>query len=594
MFIKLSRFNSLRNQMLFGFLLVMLVILFVVGILTFDSVSKLLKNNAEKHIQQTAVQANGRLEAVLNQIDSLTTQVATHPYVQQLLLNQQAGKQATFSERQALITSVKVVQTYANGVNYVDLYNSNNNRLFPLDDRSLESKVSPEWIARALQNKGKLVWVGIDPANPNAVLAIRSISLIDHWFTPGGYLVISLDRKVFKISGSLSEEDGSNETMLVVGRNNTLIAANDARFDARFTPSDIKPLVEAKDPTVTIDDKRYMLVKQTSEVTGWTLLILTPMSAITSGISVLRTAILFSAGIGGGLFFMLSFGLSTIITRPIFRLIKTMRRARLGGLKPITEVTSTIEINELNHSYNQMVEHMNDLIKLVYEKEILQNRTELKALQAQINPHFLFNTLEALYWSLQEKDESELAEFVVVMSDLFRYTITGPNKDEWVTLRDELEHIERYLLIMKVRFGDRISWQIDAPPEYSTIRLPKLLVQPLVENAILHGFEGKIGPGSVAVRVAPSEDHQYLHITVEDDGKGMDEETLQKLMTALKTGGKNPVAKGSGIGIVNVQQRVKLYFGSTEDEDGPGINIHSSEGAGTSIRLTIPMKMGEN
>lgn len=137
---RISRWNTLRNQMLVGFLFVMMIILFVVGVVTFDSVSRLLKNNAEKHIQQTAIQANGRLEAVLNQIDSLTTQVATNAYVQQLLLNEKNGKQATFSERQGLLASIRIVQTYADGITSVELYSSEYRRLFPLDGSNLEKK----------------------------------------------------------------------------------------------------------------------------------------------------------------------------------------------------------------------------------------------------------------------------------------------------------------------------------------------------------------------------------------------------------------------------------------------------------------------
>ncbi|WP_410771257.1 sensor histidine kinase [Fontibacillus sp. BL9] len=586
--LRLNRWYTLKNQMLVGFLFVMMIILFVVGIITFDSVSRLLKNNAEKHIQQTAIQANGRLEAVLNQIDSLTTQVATDQYVQELLLNERNGKLATFSERQKLLASMKIVQTYADGITSVEMYSSENRRLFPLDGSSLDKKVSLEWIVKARESKGRIVWVGIDPMEPNTVLAIRSISLIDQWFMPGGYLLVRMDREAFKISESLSGGAGK-EAMLVVGQNYTLIAANDERFSA----VNIKPLIEADEPWVSIGKEKYMLVKQQSVVTGWTFLILTPVSAITDGISVLRTAIFVSAGIGTLLFIVLSFLMSTIITRPIFKLIKTMRSARLGGLKPIaTQISSTIEINELNHTYNQMVEHMNELIELVYEKEIIQSRTELKALQAQIHPHFLFNTLEALYWALQERQEEELAEYVVAMADLFRYTITGPNKEEWVTLEDELEHIERYLLIMKMRMGERMTWSISSLPAYASVKMPKLLIQPLVENAILHGFESKIGAGSVSVTVTLADDNMHLVVTVEDDGKGMDDEMLRTIVNALQTG-KIPSAKGSGMGIFNVQQRLRLYYGSDSEEERTGLSIRSGNHGGTAVSLRLPIQTGE-
>ncbi|MBO7747461.1 sensor histidine kinase [Paenibacillus sp. MWE-103] len=578
---KLSKLNTLRNQMLLGFLFIMLIILAFVGGITFNAVSELLKNNAEKHIQQTAVQANGRLESVLDQIDSLTTLVSTNGYVQQLLLKDMHGKPSTFAERQALPPIINLVQMYTDGIKSVELYNKDGERLYPLDGGNLGDKVSEDWIAQTTAKKGGIVWFGIDPSDPSSLLAMRRISLVDQYFSTGGYLLIRADRGKFALKDPLSG-DAQAETMLLIARDGQLIASND---DA-VSQAEAAGLTASNDQTVAIGSRSFILVKQRSSVTGWTLLILTPVDTITKGISVVRTTIVVSACIGTFLFALFSFFLSTMITRPVFRLIKTMRGTRLGVLKPTASVSSTIEIKELNHSYNQMVGNINGLIQLVYEKELSQSRTELKALQAQIHPHFLFNTLDALYWSLLDKDEDELASYVVAMSDLFRYTITGPNKDEWVALRDELDHIERYLLIMKMRFGDRLAWRIDAPPELADAQLPKLLLQPLVENAILHGLESRIGPGRVDVSVAREGDD--VVIAVEDDGAGMDETKLRRVIDGLARG-TVPSSKNSGVGIANVQRRLKLYFGEAgESGKMPRLAIQSQKGAGTRVSVRIP------
>jgi len=579
-----TKFNTLRNQMLFGFLLVMIVILAVVGIVTFRSVSELLTDKAEVHIQQTAVQANGRLEGILGQIDTLTTLVSTNTYVQALLLKERNGQHASFAERQALPQIVNVVQTYANGVKSTEVYGVDGRRLFPLDEGRLEDKIAADGIRRATAEKGGIVWLGVDPADPDSVLAIRRISLMDDNFSPGGFLLARIDRSVFSLNEPLS---GEGETMLLVGVDGRIIASN----DTSIAEENAYELFRSGERTADIGSRSYIVVRQRSEVTGWTLFILTPTEAITKGVTFLRTAILASAGIGTVLFLLLSLLLSTLITRPIFQLIRTMRGTRLGVLKPTELASSTIEINELNRTYNRMVDNINGLIRLVYEKELLQSRTELKALQAQINPHFLFNTLEALYWSLQEKDEEELAEFVVAMSDLFRYTIVGPNKDEWVSLNDELEHVERYLLIMKMRFGERLNWRLETKPDFASFRLPKLLIQPFVENAILHGVENRIGSGMVSVTVGRAEREGELEIVVSDDGAGMDEATLHSLTEGLETG--RVPSKKSGMGIANVYRRMKLYF--AEEQGSPSrIAIRSRKGEGTSVRLTFPAVEGGN
>jgi len=577
-----SAHNTLRNQMLVGFLGVMMLILSFVGIATYQSVSALLQNNAEKHIQQTAVQANGRLEAKLNQIDSLTTQVATDQDVQLLLQNERNGQPATLADSQNLGRIMAIIPIYSKGVLSVEMYTAGGRRLFPLDGDELESRVSADWITQAQANKGSIVWFGIDPAHSDSVLAIRRINLMDEFFAPGGYLLVRMNRQVFQLEDPLSEEN-VQETMLLVDRDLSLIAGGGDSLAEEALPA----LAASDEQVVKLGNRAYMMVKERSAVTGWTLLILTPVQTITSGITVLRTAIVVSAAIGTLLFIALSWVLSTVITRPVFRLIKAMRSARFGALKSNPQVSSTIEINELNHTYNQMVHNMNELIELVYEKELLQSRTELKALQAQINPHFLFNTLEALYWSLEEKDESELAEFVVAMSDLFRYTITGMNKDGWVTLGEELDHIERYLVIMKVRFGDRLTWRIDSAPELAHVKVPKLIVQPFVENAILHGMEGRIGSCTVRVSVTRAARDEQIVIAIEDDGGGIAADKLHAIRQALREG-QELASSGTGMGIANVNKRIGLYYGGGTADAAP-VTIDSAQGSGTRVSFHIPI-----
>lgn len=566
----------------------MMVILLFVGIMTYDSVFTLLKNNAEKHFQQTAVQANGRLEALLKQIDSLTTQVATDGYVQKLLLDELHEKAASFSERQALLPIVSMVQAYSSGVSSVELYNADSQRLFPMDENHLESRVERQWIEKADLGKGRLVWIGMDPQDVHSVLAIRRISLIEKWYSHGGYLVVRMNRKAFEIEKGSSWTVQKPEDMMMIVDHQLRIIASDMDF---LTDQDLVTIMQTDDQTVTLNQNNYILVKQHSTMTDWTLLMLTPVSAVTEGISVLRTAIVVSGGIGTVLFVILSFALSTMITRPIFKLIRTMRKARLGALQLSTSRTSsTIEINELTNSYNQMVESMNRLIQIVYEKELLQSRMELKALQAQIDPHFLFNTLEMFYWSLQEKGEEELSELVVAMSGLFRYTIGNPTKDEWVTVAQELEHVEQYLTIMKMRYGERLHWHISSEAEFSSFQLPKLIIQPLVENVIVHGIDETLRPVTVMISVTRSRVDHHLCVLVQDDGPGMDDQTLSEINTAMKKGSvsTSSTSKGTGVGIASVHRRLQLNFDSKDDIYG--LHITSERHIGTTITFDIPLK----
>lgn len=580
-----KRWFTLRNQIFVGFMLVMVFVLAMASVLTYSRVSALLENNAEKHIGQTALQANGRLDALIAQINTLTTQVATNEYVQQLLLSEVEGQETPFSARQSLLPILGDYQSYITGIKSLELYTTDYRRLFPLNEIHLIDTIDPKWIAEADRGKGELIWLGVDPRDPSSVLALRRVSLIDRWFSSGGYLMVRIDRGYFQIQEQSGGGDG--EYILLVDANRQPVATN---FGVPAGNLNLNELLSNEGKNITIDGQEFIEVKQSSEPTGWTLVFFTPVSYVTSGISALRTAVLASGAIGALLFMIMSLLLSTMITRPIFKLIKAMRGARFGVLQPNPMFSNTMEINELNNSYNQMVDNMNELIRVVYEKELLQSRTELKALQAQINPHFLFNTLEAFYWSLEDKGEEELANLVVGMSGLFRYIISSPNQGEWVTIEEELEHVERYLQLMDIRLANRLTWTIDAG-EFRHVKLPKLLIQPLVENAIRHGVENKAGEGKVMVTVAASEREGSVKITVRDNGPGMDEETLRCLNQALE-GGRAVSTKGTGVGIVNVQRRLRLYFDEARGEARHGLEVASRPGEGTMVSFEIPSEYG--
>lgn len=580
---RFGQLNTLRNQIFLGFMFVMVIVIATVGFVMYGQVSVLLRNSAEKHIEQTAVQATGKLDVLIRQINTLTAQVATNASVQRLLAQEAEGKSISFAERQTIQQEVRKYEAYATGIRSIEVYADDYQKLLSMDEASLNQRVSEEWISRVDEGEGRLVWFGLDPRNSDIVIAIRTIRLIDRSFIKAGYIMVQMEKSYFQLSDEVdSAQANTRELMRLFDAEGRQISSDSSVY---VVPNKILDHAGEK---VEVDGEDYIVIQKQSKATGWRLIILTPVDYTTEGISVLRTAIIVSGIVGSLLFLVFTFILSTMITRPILNLIKVMRGSRFGTLKPISVTSSTMEINELNNTYNQMVHSLNELIEVVYQKEIIQSRTELKALQAQINPHFLFNTLEAFYWALDEKGEEELAEIVVDMSGLFRYVINRSDDDEWVTLGDELDHAERYLKIMGMRMLDRLSWRIESEEVIRRVPLPKLLIQPLVENAILHGVEQRVGPGTVLLSAKPSSRQGYTVVTVADDGPGMNAAKITSLYRAMDRGTMNS-SKGTGIGIANIERRLRLsYAGHTN-----GLEIRSEEGEGTTISFEIPNEPGE-
>ncbi|WHY00792.1 histidine kinase [Neobacillus sp. DY30] len=574
MFSRLHKWNTLRNQILVVFLVVMLIVLSIVSLITFNKVSTLLKTNAEKQINQTAVEANGRLESLYKQISTSSKIVMTNDAIQRTLTKAKQGETISFAERQQLEGIVTTMQATTNGIFSFELYTDNMNRLVPIDNTNLVTRLDGKWIKQADKANGRLVWIGDDPSNSDNILALRRVNLINRGFEDGGYLLISIYRGYLQFA---------NQDVTTIKNQYSILLDQDVKpLISNFNGS-LAPIIKSDAPTITLDNEEYMVTKQTSNETDWTLVILTPVNALTEGITVLRSGIIIAGIIGFIIFLVSTLVLSTFITRPIVKLTKTMQQASAGSLTLNPSVTAVNEINELNSTYNQLVKETNHLIKMVYQKEITRSRSELKALQAQINPHFLFNTLDALKWSLEDKDEDELAELVVAMSNLFRYTITKQTDSDWVPILAEIKHIEDYMEIMKMRFGNHLEWNLDMPCELGHVRIPKLMIQPLVENAVLHGAGNTMKPCTISVSIHPTEDQGHLQIIVEDNGPGISEERLEAIQKAMQSGGV--ISKtGSGIAISNVHKRLELYYQKC------GLTIESEENNGTKVSFVIPVK----
>ena len=218
--------------------------------------------------------------------------------------------------------------------------------------------------------------------------------------------------------------------------------------------------------------------------------------------------------------------------------------------------------------------------------QLRQKQAEYLALQNQINPHFLYNALEAIRTDALLADCEDIAETTEALATFFRYTIS--NVKEYVTFSDELDNAENYFTIQRCRFGDKISMELELENEkLLEARMPKLILQPLVENAVSHGLEGKLGPGTVRIVVENSD--QTLFLRVRDDGIGMPDERVEQLNRQFAEGTEAVVGQQKGgIALRNVNSRIRLMFG--EDY---GLHIFSAAGIGTECCVTLPLLLQE-
>lgn len=292
------------------------------------------------------------------------------------------------------------------------------------------------------------------------------------------------------------------------------------------------------------------------------------------GLGVIVAAILFSI--------VAAWQISQSIYLPIKKLHDDTTTLTRQDLEALVTDANADEITALGLSFHLMVGKIKELLAAKIEEHENLKKAELRALQAQINPHFLYNTLDTIIWMAEARRVDQVVELVRVLTRFFRITLSK-GKD-WITVGEEIEHVESYLAIQKMRYRDILDYQIDVPASVRDAVMLKLTLQPLVENALYHGIKNKRSGGSIIVRGRQLEGG-LLQIQVEDNGIGMDPERLAQLRALLGPEGGETFDAEGGYGIRNVNMRTKLYYGAEY-----GLALESTYLVGTCVSLVIPLQ----
>ena len=241
-----------------------------------------------------------------------------------------------------------------------------------------------------------------------------------------------------------------------------------------------------------------------------------------------------------------------------------------------SDIRSGADVGMLSDSLNTMIDKINELLEQVKKEQIRLRKAEFELLQSQINPHFLYNTLDTIVWLAEAGEQKKVVKMVGNLSDFFR-TSLNQGKDI-ISIREELQHVRSYLEIQQVRYQDILEYEIQVPEELNRFLIPKITIQPLVENALYHGIKNKRGVGKIII--SGKQEQDYFLIRIEDNGIGIREKRLLQ----VREGIKNKVLTGKDIyGLYNVNERIRLNFGEKY-----GILIESDYGKGTVVSVILP------
>ena len=272
---------------------------------------------------------------------------------------------------------------------------------------------------------------------------------------------------------------------------------------------------------------------------------------------------------------LLTVNASRSVTRPIQKLCSVTQKVAEGDFTVKTKVENTDEISVLTQSFNDMTEEIGVLVEDIKKKQANLHIAETKLLQAQINPHFLYNTLDTIVWLIEGGMTDDAVEMISSLSIFFRTSLSKGN--DIIPLSEEKRHTLSYLEIQQFRYRDILEFELSIPKELDGIQVPKLSIQPLAENALYHGIKNRRGKGKITI--TGREEADAIVLTVSDNGQGMTPERLHEVQEAIRTGER------AGFGLAAVAERIALYYGP-----GYGMTISSKEGEGT----TVELRLGKN
>ena len=576
--------GHLRNSILFTSLFIIVSILAVLFPVTYSIASSILQTNSISYTKQMLSQVDNSINYYIDGMISVSDYVVENEDVVNYVA---AAKPASNA---AVMEELKIVAgTRPDFVNLI-IFREDGSFVSNWDTMSINPNWNykdSSWYTEALAAEGEPVFSSSRVENVVAGKYDWVISMSRALYSDGklaGVLLIDLNyQQIADICSSISYNDSGY--IFIVGADGRLVYHPQQRLIYSGIKSERFDLVSRSEGVHSVISDGYIYTSSLSPTSGWVTVSVfdtNELVSFSSDVIVLFVAI--------GLFFsvitfIISYVASKRLTDPILELKTSMKKFEQGDFDAKANITVNNEVAELGDSFNTMTERIKNLVAQELQIEEQKRISELQALQAQIRPHFLYNTLESIIWMSEIGETEKVIEMTSSLSKLFRATTS--NASELVTLKTEIDYVTNYMKIQKMRYQDKLNYRIDVDESILQAKVIKLIIQPMVENAIYHGIKQLKGQGLIVV--SAHAEGQKLLISISDNGVGFDKGILEG------TADFAPKDE-SGIGINNVRDRIKLFFGSAygisikstaQGEDIPDEN--GMPGMRTTVTLTLPL-----
>ena len=583
----LRKFKSIRTTILLSYVLVVMVSVAVFAMVALNYTEKTVLENAEEYSTQLITQANRDIDSYMKYLRNTSILISSNADVHDYLfgVNKDTGETAQTVER--IIAQFQTILDTRNDIVNIGIIGENGRYLINQGALKINENVSlkdVEWVQKA-QNSQGLTTISsshvqnvVDGRYEWVVTLSRGLRNKITKEVEGVFFVDLNYSSISELCDSISY--GNRGYVYILDEQGNLIYHPQQQLlYSGLKNEKIEEVLSSKDNSfVTEDGKLYCMSK--SLETGWTVVGVAYVSELLKDSRETGRIYVVSAGLIMLAAMALAVFLSREITKPIKRLSNSMREVEKGNFENVLlDVQGENEIDRLSANFNMMTTEIKHLMEQNVEDQRQKRKSELMALQAQINPHFLYNTLDSIIWMAEWGKNKEVVLMTSSLAKLLRQSIS--NQNELVKVEDEVEYTRSYLTIQKMRYKDKLEYDILVEPEILNYKVAKLILQPLVENAIYHGIKYKEGKGKVLIEGFLRDDELILRIT--DDGIGMTEEQMSHLFEKRETD-----TRRNSVGVRNVHDRIGLYYGKEY-----GLTFESAVGEGTKVEIHIPYEKGQ-
>ena len=581
---------SLKKKLLFSYILLIVIPLVILGFYSYYYFSNTLYEKVVISSQESNAQIVKNIDNFLTSLSKISEFPSLDDTVSSILRKDYTKSENRFVEilsdvedaNASLYKGVFYMNEYIGSVTVVpnNIDYVFNVSIIPKYTISYPDK-SQKWYQDILKAEAKAVIFGIHrdflQTDGEYVISVGR-SIVDP-FTNKSYGVTVLNVKADRIMTLWKDISLTPESKFAVLDNkNNIIYSNGIGVSGEniSTIPGFSKVIDQDGSTETIiDGEDVYLNIATSELYQWRVVSITPKDELFSEIYNIRDITVLLCIV----LILLALSVSTIIatgiTKPVLMLKKSMISVENGDLN-VTSSISGGEIGELSSGFNRMISETRKLIQKIYEQETEKRDAEIIALQSQISPHFLYNTLNTIKWMAKIQGSTGIVNALGSLIQLL--TFASKNKDNLISIKEELEQLNYYVDIMNLRFNDKFSVEYRVDDEALKCMTLKFLLQPIVENAIIHGFEDLSGNGVINITIVKKDDRIIYDVI--DNGKGIDQETIRKILYSEEYSSKKKFSK---IGLYNVNKRIKLEFGESY-----GVEIPEETGKNSRVHVEIP------